>query len=334
MRRKPMLAAAATFSAVLLSACGGGSSSSSAGGDDLATRTAAATQTANNNALCNAIRPFYWEIGDVSGRLASASVGTQSNGEPWRASDTMRIASASKWLYAAYAAQRQATLDPVSDVPFLNFTSGYSNMDDLVDCFSPNTLAECHNGTRNAAEAAGGVFHYNADHFQTHAINNGLGNLDAAGLGAEIRRVIGPELDLEYTAPQLAGGARTNATSYAAFLRKLLGPSPALRLGSQLGSHAVCTQDGNGCTASDPSVLPTRWHYSLGHWVEDDPAVMPASNYAYSSGGAFGFYPWVNLARDLYGVVSREDISLGGEGYSSGQCGAVIRQAWLTGQAQ
>src|SRR5207248_1643483 len=35
----------------------------------------AATQTAESSASCAAAQPFYWEIGDVNGALASGSVG-------------------------------------------------------------------------------------------------------------------------------------------------------------------------------------------------------------------------------------------------------------------
>ena len=69
------------------------------------------------------------------------------------------------------------------------------------------------------------------------------------------------------------------------------------------------------------------WHYSLGHWIEDD----PAGDGAYSSPGAFGFYPWIDTSKTLYGVVAR--IVLAGA-YDSALCGAQIRKAWVTGVAQ
>ena len=43
--------------------------------------------------------------------------------------------------------------------------------------------------------------------------------------------------------------------------------------------------------------MPEDWHYSLGHWVEDDPSAPGgASNFAYSSGGAF--------VSDGYNIIS------------------------------
>ena len=318
--------------ALMVASCGGGGSPQAAPGNP--DPIAAATSTANNNAQCRAIAPFYWEIGNASGVLASGSVGLRGNGQPWQRNDAMAIASASKWIYAAYAVERAGgVLDPVNDIPFLNFTSGYSNFNN-IECRPLETVAACNNGTRNGAEAAAGVFHYNAGHFQTHAVALGLGPLVAGTLAPEVRSRIGNDVALEYAEPQLAGGARSTPGAYATFLRKMLGSSPALRIGNMLGSHAVCTLPGPNCNADAPPILPEAWHYSLGHWVEDDPAATPTSNFAYSSGGAFGFYPWIDFNRTLYGMVAREDLSVGGAGYPSAVCGRLIRLAWKTGTAQ
>jgi hypothetical protein len=71
------------------------------------------------------------------------------------------------------------------------------------------------------------------------------------------------------------------------------------------------------------------WHYSVGHWLEDDPTVGDG---AYSSAGAFGFYPWISADKSLYGVISRKDVP--GSGVDSIRCGRLIRKAWVTGAAQ
>jgi hypothetical protein len=316
-----------------LAACGGGSSGVQAS-DPLAGSTAAATATASNNALCRAIQPFYWEIGDRNGSLASGSQGSRSTGQPWRATDAMSVASASKWIYAAYAVQAAGgALDPVDDIPFLNFTSGHSNFSN-ADCPADGTVAQCLNGGQDMLEAANATFHYNAGHFQTHAVGHGLGPLDKVQLASAIRAQIGPELALSYIEPQLAGGARMTPADYGAMLRKMLGPDPSLLIGRLLGAHAVCTRASTSCVAALPSVVPEDWHYSLGHWVEDDPATTPASNFAFSSAGAFGFYPWIDATRSYYGIVAREDLGALGEGYSSAQCGRLIRLAWLTQREQ
>ena len=68
--------------------------------------------------------------------------------------------------------------------------------------------------------------------------------------------------------------------------------------------------------------------YSIGHWVED-PLV---SDGAYSSAGAFGFYPWIEPTRAHYGVLARQDFGLR-SGAESVPCGRKLRQAWATGDA-
>ena len=63
-----------------------------------------------------------------------------------------------------------------------------------------------------------------------------------------------------------------------------------------------------GTAANTPVPSTESWHYSIGHWVEDDPAVGDG---AFSSAGAFGFYPWIDASKTYYGVLAREAIELG-----------------------
>jgi hypothetical protein len=49
---------------------------------------------------------------------------------------------------------------------------------------------------------------------------------------------------------------------------------------------------------------------------------------AFSSPGTYGFYPWVDATRTIYGVLGREAPS--GQGYPSAVCGRLIRRAWVT----
>lgn len=332
MHQSTALALLLTIACVAVSGCGGGSSTASAPDTTPdAQRIAAAKATVAGNPLCSeaTLGSYYWEIGDKDGPRVSGSVGTGKID----ADTVLAIASASKWLFSAYIVETAG--DAAANVPFLHFTSGYSNFDNAL-CAADGTVAECMNGAWNAAEAAGQVFHYDGGHLQQLAINAGLGALTSDGLAARVRSGIGTELALSYGQPQPAGAGRTNARSYAAFLRKLLlGSATPLRLGPLLGSHAVCTMPSSTCNASSAVVVPAAWHYSLGHWVEDDPQVDTSDNFAYSSPGLFGFYPWVDLDRTLYGLIARQDLGLTlGTGYSSVQCGRLIRRAWKTGVAQ
>ena len=72
------------------------------------------------------------------------------------------------------------------------------------------------------------------------------------------------------------------------------------------------------------------WHYSLGHWVEDDPTV---GDHAFSSAGALGFYPWIDKSKTYYGVLARDAGLEANAGYHSVQCGRLIRKAWTSATA-
>lgn len=291
------------------------------------------TVSANPNCSTRVLGAFYWEIGDSGGAMVSGSA-TPRGGVPIVADTVMPIASASKWMYAAYTVEKFG--DVATNVPYLTLTSGYSNFR-TSDCPTTGTVAECKPGSRNRSEANGRVFHYDGGHIQRHAIVAGLGPLTNAPLGLEIRSGLGSEIALEYSQPSLAGGITTSARQYGGFLRRLLsGTASPLRLGALLGSHAVCTSPSDTCNASRLVAVPEAWHYSLGHWIEDDPATLPSMAFAYSSPGSFGFYPWIDLGRRYYGVLARQTEAFTGndEGYVSAQCGRLVRLAWLTGTPQ
>ncbi|MBI3369795.1 MAG: hypothetical protein HY021_15485 [Burkholderiales bacterium] len=303
-------------------------------GPDLATRIQAAASTAQSRVnSCAPIQPFYWEIGDKAQRLAGGSVNAAGSGVSYDASTAMSIASASKWLYGAYVAERRGGALSAEDIQFLNFRSGYTNFP-FSGCNPGDSVASCvargSNGVQTPAYI--GSFFYSGGHMEKHASlpapGMALGALDNTTLANEMRRVLGTEIDFSYTQPQLAGGVRTSARDYAVFLRKLL--NNQLKLSTLLGSNPVCTNPAT-CAAAVYSPTPTgvSWHYSLGHWVEDDPA---SGDGAFSSAGAFGFYPWIDAGKSHYGIVARVDLA--GSGFESAACGAQIRGAWLSGIAQ
>jgi hypothetical protein len=315
---------------LVLSACGGGSSAPPpTPGPDTAQRSQAASATAASSSnACAAILPFYWEIGDAGGRLAGASVNTAASSTTYDASSPLNIASASKWLYAAYVVERRVGALTAEDIRFLNFQSGYTS---FIACSPGQTVDAClatsTNGDYTAAND--GKFFYGGGHMQKHASLIGLGALGSAALASEIRVQLGTDIVLGYVQPQPAGGVRTTPDDYARFLRKLLGGT--LKMGAALGSHPVCTNPLTCASAVSTPVPPTEsWHYSVGHWVEDDPAVGDG---AFSSAGAFGFYPWVDASRQHYGIVARQ-VSQLGAGFDSAFCGRLIRKAWLSGVAQ
>ncbi len=324
------------FAGLVLTACGGGGDSSSnngggpnpPGGVTDQQRIQAATATAQNNNLCTAIRPFYWEIGDRSAALAAGSVNSSSSATVYTATSVLSIASGSKWLYGSYVAQRRAGALTPDDIKYLNFQSGYTN---LSDCLTNQTVAECeaYQGNGDYTPANDGKFFYNGGHMERHAVLLGLGDMNNTMLGAEVRSQLGTDVALAYSQPQLAGGAYLTPSAYALVLRKML--TGELRMGSMLGAHPVCTNPNPlVCAAAvfAPIPLAEKWHYSVGHWVEDDPDVGDG---AFSSPGAFGFYPWIDASRAYYGVLAR---SSSAGALDSVYCGRLVRKAWVTGIPQ
>ena len=329
---------AAWLAAAAVAGCGGGGGGSDPGTTPptLAERTAAASSTATGNAKCVAIQPFHWSIGDASGRLAEGSVGT---GAP-DAQTVMSIASASKLLYGAWVAEQRAGVLTAEDVRYLTFTSGYTEFD---SCLPGQTVAECQsyqgvlikNGSYVAAND--GKFFYSGGHMQKHATLNGLGPDDNAALAQHIMTGLSSALAPGYVEPQLAGGGQTSAAEYGRFLQRTL--AGQTKIAALLGSHAVCTNPLTCATAvSTPVPTTESWHYSIGHWVEDDPAVGDGT---FSSPGAFGFYPWISADKQWWGIVARQDNTGTGNpdpaqrpGVQSVYCGREIRAAWLSAKAR
>jgi hypothetical protein len=288
-------------------------------------RAAAAAATAQSRVNdCAAVRPFYWEIGTRDGPVRGGSVG----GNRYGASTVMPYASASKWLYGAYVVQRARGVLTHTDVQMLTLRSGYTGFSGCEPGQSVDAcLASRSNGRYSAS--TDGRFSYGGGHFQKHASLNGLGAIGPAGLAAAVKTQLGGDLAIGYSRAQPAGGAYGTPRAYAGFLRKLLGGE--LRLGTMLGSHSVCanpTACADGEALASPLPAEDRWRYSLGHWVESDPETGDG---AFSSAGAFGFYPWIDASRSSYGIVAR--IAPNGAWRASAKCGRLIRQAWASGNA-
>ena len=155
----------------------------------------------------------------------------------------------------------------------------------------------------------------------------GVTVLTGDALASEMRRLIGSDVALAYAKPWLAGGATTTPADHARMLRGILGGRLPMR--NALGAQATCT---NPSTCANALFTPWRGEspsYSIGHWVETDPAVGDG---AFSSAGANGFYPWIDAGKTLYGVVARH-AGLGGA-VDSVYCGRLIRKAWVTAKSQ
>jgi len=283
-----------------------------------------AQQTAEQNPACQLIQPFYFEIGDAGGVITNASVGA---GAP-TATTPMMIASGTKWLFGAYVAEvRSGVLSP-ADLLETHMISGYVGMGFMDQCDPLSTVSSCFNTPPNNTFTLTslGRFDYGGGHFQKWGVDNGLGDMGIVALTAEFQRTLEP--GVAFINPTLAGGAFMSASEYAAFLRKIL--RGELKIAALLGTNPVCTLPGV-CPTADFSPIQLAWHYSVGHWVEDDPAT-PGDG-SFSSPGALGFYPWIDSTKTYYGIVARQSAS-GNPVADSIECGRLIRKAFITGVPQ
>lgn len=304
-------------------------------------RIAAAQWTADNNPACNL--QFYWEIGDAGGMIYGASQGAFAPS----AGTKMPIYSASKWIYGAYVyEERDGALTP-TDAKHLRMLSGH---DEEGSCLFSTTVGACASTIDGFKQTSDNKFSYAPGHFQVHASSTlGLSSDTKTALADRVHASLdqGAPFFLTYNAPQLAGSARSSASDYAIFLRKLLDGS--LQLGAALGTQAVCTYTGatdlvtgrQNCPAAVYSPMKNAlvgtdeaWSYSLGHWTENDPVWLASGgDAAFSSPGFGGFYPWIDATRNYYGILAR-NVSTPSAFADSAYCGRQIRKAWLTGQQQ
>lgn len=268
------------------------------------------------------------------------SGGSPSNQTRYNRDSSLLIASASKWWFGAYVAELHGGVLTNADLKALRMLSGYHSLNysscTKIDAQkqAAETVEQCYAAGNNDyyTKRHDGDFYYSGGHFQKYAaVDLGLGSDNSKQLGMAIAAAVGTDLGIQYDSPQLAAGGITSPAHYAAFLRKLL--NGQLKLSSLLGANPVCTQTrGSSCPTAISTPIPSgeAWHYSIAHWVEDDPAVGDG---AFSSPGAFGFYPWISKDKASYGLLARYDTGLTAY-VDSVDCGRLIRAAYQNPAAQ
>lgn len=309
--------------ALAVHACQLGAAEPNAAGDHDSAAASAAARVADTDPQCRAIGDFYWEIGNAQGVLASGRVG-----DAYGPNEMVDIASASKLVWGAYVLEKLGDRQPSAEqLSFLEMKSGYARFNPLF-CLMSNSVASCMEARSNDRRESGAIgrFSYGGGHSQRMAVEMGLGRYSAEELTAEVMGTLGlRDAQIKYKRPQPAGGLQATPAAYGRFLRKIL--SGELRMKRFLGYKPVCGYTGAGCDAVS-SPVPERWHYSLNHWIEDDPQ---NGDGAYSSPGLTGFYPWISADKSIYGLLAREKLSRSAY-WESVQCGRRIRGAWMQAQ--
>ena len=175
-----------------------------------------------------------------------------------------------------------------------------------------------------------GFFDYDGGHIQNHGgLFSPIGNTPNNLLGAVISKQLGAGVKIKYSQPLLPGGVYTTPSEFALVLTHIVDGS--LFMHDALGTSAICTVASDTCQALN-SPIPEAWHFSIAHWVEDDP--KSNGDGAFSAPGGQGFYPWVEASKAYYGLVGRATTGPNKQGFQSVQCGRLIRRAWDTGVQQ
>jgi hypothetical protein len=303
----------------------------------LAYDAAAAIASANGDACVNA-RPFYWEIGGASGApLVSGQVG----GTDYGRNTVVALASSSKWPFAAYVVQRYngppSGVNGAIIVSGLNMKLGYTYMYD-PNCLSVTTVGSCFTTSTNSLVnlQAVGHFFYNSGNAQAVAATPALLHLGAktnATMLTEVNNYLALGPTFGYIAPTMSSGLHASAADYVTFLQNIM--NGTYQISNYLGYSPVATHPcENGLTGCSP-FGSVNFHFSLHHWIEDNTGgtypihgtTQPPGDGAYSSPGAYGFYPWISANKQYYGVISTQG-DVGKYEYTI-PCGRAIRGAFL-----
>ncbi|AZZ35288.1 hypothetical protein CIK05_00205 [Bdellovibrio sp. qaytius] len=288
------------------------------------------------NQDCKKLGDFYWEIGTNKGKKISGQVGKTYN-----ANTKMEIASASKWLFGVYAQEKTKGQLTEEQKEFLQMRSGYTNMANLPcvmgrvktvkECFLAKARLKALFGKGSNAELSSenkGKFYYNGGHAQALAVKDEMGLADKTNETlAQVMQDTLKVSDIEYGFPQLAGGAKTTAHSYAQFLQNILNDKYYLAKNLQ-SEKGVCANKNCGSKEVLESPVPAElaWWYGNHYWIEKSSTDKVE---AYSSPGLFGFYPWVTADKKYYGIIARKG-PISERGIKSILCGRTIREKFLS----
>ncbi|MFS4460689.1 hypothetical protein [Bdellovibrio sp. HCB2-146] len=267
---------------------------------------------------CRRIQPFYWEVGDANSVLASSSVGSEYDRE-----SEIRMASASKFIFAAYVFEKlRGDLNP-HQKNLLLMLGGYEDFTP-APCELRLKVSGCFDARQNSrvSKESLGKFYYSGGDAQALAVELGLGNLNREALAREVSRHLGQKFKIQYPNLALAGGAKMTPGDYAEFLKSILRGDYLIK--NFLGKEAICTSAAT-CKTAVFSPAKEPWLYSFHHWVELNQQKQVE---AFSSPGAFGFYPWISADKKIYGVLARENKSRDAY-WESVECGRLIRRAYL-----
>ncbi len=246
------------------------------------------------------------------------------------------IASASKWLAGAaimrlvergelgledrpqdhlgwWASEESDPRSRVTLRSLLAFTSGLEGTPFGLRCVNDAgvTLQECARSIHDTLHRhePGEVFFYGPAHMHVAAAmaERATGKAWGRIFEEEVVSPLGLDPRTAYTIaspqnPRVAGGVDTSGADYAVFLTELI----AGRYLAGSRGELLSDQSGAARIAKSPiEPLGQEWRYALGSWKECAREAYGdecAAASEYSSPGAYGFYPWLDLERGYWAV--------------------------------
>lgn len=227
------------------------------------------------------------------------------------------------FIGAAWPVPASDSLYPMTVRDLMSFTSGLRDETNCINrpdpdfetCAMQMVAANVGNGY-----IPGKVYYYSGVHLQvaglmaikarnialgiTHSTWQSIFNDFKANTGL----FVNSQYDLPSTTnPRLAGGMHWVGNDYIEFLKKfskgqiLNSTYLKAQLSDQVGAAVIETSPANRGTGED-------WHYGLGLWAECHSVVFNCENNieTFSSAGAYGAYPFLNVKHNFYGLVARQ----------------------------
>ncbi|MBL4852842.1 MAG: beta-lactamase family protein [Robiginitomaculum sp.] len=217
------------------------------------------------------------------------------------------------WTSDSTDARSQVTLEQL-----LSFTSGFNDGPIAESCITDaaTTMGACAREFYDAGigTVPGDAYYYGPAHLQIagHMAELATGMTYAQIFQAQIVDVLGLSNNTVFAFPSTAnprasGGGQSTAEDYAKVLRALLA-------GETVTDINAFTQDRTanvvfGFRPGATGVSGRDWHYGLGFWRQCD---IPEwnntcdDNIIISSGGAFGWRPWIDFNNNYFGQIAME----------------------------
>ncbi len=230
----------------------------------------------------------------------------------------------------------QATLSEL-----LSFTSGLRKDSGCLSIGLPiksfdDCMIDLVDANKGLGNAPGSSFHYVSTHIQVAgamAIGAG-GYADWASLFSDFKAKTGLFTNSTFddptvNNPRLAGGMKWTGNDYIDFLRAIVNNSitssatKSLMFTDRLVNMPITKSPAQSGVNQD-------WHYGYGVWLECNSLVYNCvQTEYYSSPGAYGSYPFINVQKNFFGLIAREgNLGTFPEGYKVYQAVRGLSESW------